>query len=179
MKVIGIVGYPASGKSEFSCIAEDKGIPVIVMGDIIRECTKSHGLELTDANIGKTACELRKEMGMDAVAVLTAEKIKGINTNLVIIDGIRGGSEVSYFRKVFENFILICIKSDFSVRLARLKLRNRSDDFATEDFLHNRDERENSYGLKEAIAMADIEIMNNNDRRAYQIRIKRILEDLV
>ena len=33
MKVIGIVGYPASGKGEFSDTAKALGIPVFGMGD--------------------------------------------------------------------------------------------------------------------------------------------------
>ena len=32
MKVIGVVGLPASGKGEFSRIAAGLGIPVVVMG---------------------------------------------------------------------------------------------------------------------------------------------------
>ena len=41
MKVIGIVGMPASGKGEVSRIARDLGIPVVVMGDAIREKVKA------------------------------------------------------------------------------------------------------------------------------------------
>ncbi|HQC34822.1 MAG TPA: AAA family ATPase, partial [Methanoculleus sp.] len=44
MKVIGIVGMPASGKGEVSRIARDLGIPVVVMGDAIREKVKEAGL---------------------------------------------------------------------------------------------------------------------------------------
>ncbi len=44
MKVIGIVGMPASGKGEASRIARDLGIPVVVMGDAIRERVKEAGL---------------------------------------------------------------------------------------------------------------------------------------
>ncbi|HMK16072.1 MAG TPA: dephospho-CoA kinase, partial [Methanomicrobiales archaeon] len=36
MRVIGVVGYPASGKGEFSRIAAAAGIPVVVMGDVVR-----------------------------------------------------------------------------------------------------------------------------------------------
>jgi len=178
MKVIGVVGYPASGKSEFSEIAKEKGIPVIVMGDIIRNRAKEKGVEPTDENLGKVALDLRKELGMDAVAVLTAEMVKNTNAETVVIDGIRGDSEVKYFRSKFENFILIYIKTIFSVRMARVKMRKRSDDSAIEEFLLKRDEREDSFGLKKAAEMADVEIINESERRAYQIRIKRFLESI-
>ena len=68
MKVIGVVGLPASGKGEFSKIATDMGIPVVVMGDMIRAAVKAAGLEPTDANFGMMANNLRTERGMDAVA---------------------------------------------------------------------------------------------------------------
>ena len=43
MKVIGVVGMPASGKGEFSRIAQGMGIPVIVMGDMITESSAGGG----------------------------------------------------------------------------------------------------------------------------------------
>ncbi|HJK29707.1 MAG TPA: AAA family ATPase, partial [Methanocorpusculum sp.] len=61
MKVIGVVGYPASGKGEFSQIAAGLGIPVVVMGDIIRRQVSAQGLDLTDENIGATARKLRED----------------------------------------------------------------------------------------------------------------------
>jgi Dephospho-CoA kinase len=76
MKVIGIVGYPASGKGEVSAIAEKRGVPVVVMGDMIRRAVTKAGLALTDDNIGAMARALRAELGMDAVAILTAREVE-------------------------------------------------------------------------------------------------------
>ena len=59
MKVIGVVGLPASGKGEFSKIADGMGILVIVMGDMIRKAVKERGLDPTDANLGAIANKLR------------------------------------------------------------------------------------------------------------------------
>ena len=55
MKVIGVVGLPASGKGEFSKIAERLGIPVVVMGDVVRNAVKKAGLTPTDGNLGAMA----------------------------------------------------------------------------------------------------------------------------
>ena len=63
MKVIGVVGLPASGKGEFSKIAAGMGIPVIVMGDMIRRAVSEAGLEPNDTNFGATANRLRAEKG--------------------------------------------------------------------------------------------------------------------
>ncbi|HJJ47253.1 MAG TPA: AAA family ATPase [Methanocorpusculum sp.] len=178
MRIIGIVGYPASGKSEFSKMVAKRGIPVIVMGDIIREKTQENGLKLTDENIGVTAEELRKQLGMNAVAILAAEKIKALSAPTVLIDGIRGDAEVKYFRSIYEHFTLITIKATFSTRLARIKTRERSDDETTEEFLQRRDAREDSFGLAKAVKLADIEIQNETERRMYEISIRKTLEKL-
>ena len=178
MKVVGVVGYPASGKGEFSKIAGELGIPVVVMGDMIRRKVIANGLELTDENIGAAARNLRAELGMDAVAIVTAEEIAKINPNIVVIDGIRGDAEVTYFKSVFSDFSLLAITADFETRLLRMKNRGRSDDTTTPETLRSRDEREESFGLARAVALADVRIENESSCEEFAARIRRYLESL-
>lgn len=160
MKVIGVVGLPASGKGEFSKIASGMGIPVIVMGDMIRKAVKEAELEPNDTNFGATANRLRAEGGMDAIARLCVPEIKKQDTPLVLVDGIRGDTEVTLFRNNFPGFLLISIDSSFDNRLARITARARSDDFTSADALRNRDARELNWGLGNALKSADIHIEN-------------------
>ena len=178
MNVIGIVGYPASGKGEFSKIAAEHGIPVVVMGDIIRNRTKAQGLELTDENVGATARALRAELGMDAVAILTAEEVTALNAETAVIDGIRGDAEVACFRSVFERFTLIFIKADFAIRLERMQGRGRTDDSVTAEALLARDTREESFGLARAVAAADITLVNETDRASFGDAIENTIRSL-
>ena len=90
MKVIGIVGMPASGKGEVSRIARELGIPVVVMGDVIRERVKAAGLPVTDENLGAMSGKLRSELGMDAIARITIPLIEAEAAPVVLVDGIRG-----------------------------------------------------------------------------------------
>ncbi|HJJ28338.1 MAG TPA: AAA family ATPase [Methanocorpusculum sp.] len=172
MNVIGIVGYPASGKGEVSAIAKNNGVPVVVMGDMIRRAVHDAGLELTDENIGSTARALRAQLGMDAVAMLTAREIEKIDAPLVIIDGIRGDAEVKYFKSVFFAFTLLHIDACFATRLSRMQTRGRSDDTKTPETLRARDEREESFGLARAIAMADARIENESTREAFEEKVR-------
>jgi dephospho-CoA kinase len=178
MKVVGVVGYPASGKGEFSVIAGELGIPVVVMGDMIRRKVIENGLELTDENIGAAAKKLRGELGMDAVAILTAEEIAKINPKIVVIDGIRGDAEVTYFKSVFSDFSLLAITACFETRLLRMKNRGRSDDTTTPETLRSRDEREESFGLARAVSLADTRIENESSREEFAARIRSYLESL-
>ncbi len=178
MNVIGIVGYPASGKGEFSRIAANAGIPVVVMGDIIRNRTKDAGLELTDENVGATARALRAELGMDAVAILTAEEVQCLSADTAVIDGIRGDAEVAYFRSVFSSFTLVFIKADFTIRLNRMQGRGRTDDSTTPEALSARDAREESFGLARAVSAADITLINETDRESFEEAIHNTLRSL-
>ncbi len=61
MRLIGIVGLPGSGKGEFSRCAADLGIPVLVMGDVIRRVAAEQGLSPDDDVLGRISGELRRD----------------------------------------------------------------------------------------------------------------------
>ena len=178
MKVIGVVGMPASGKGEFARIAGSMGIPVIVMGDMIRKAVFEAGLEPTDANFGATATRLRAERGMDAIGQLCVPEVRRQSAPVVLIDGIRGDAEVNLFRKEFSRFILIRIDSTFENRLSRVAARGRSDDFKTAGELHNRDERELGWGLGNALKQADLYIENNGTLDQFSGTVHQLLETI-
>jgi len=176
MKVIGVVGMPASGKGEFARIASGMGIPVIVMGDMIRIAVKEAGLEPTDANFGATATRLRAERGMDAIGQLCVPEVRRQSAPLVLIDGIRGDAEVNLFRRSFPHFTLIRIDSPFEKRLERVAARGRSDDFKTEFELRNRDERELGWGLGKALEIADEHIANDGSLDEFAGNVRKLLD---
>ncbi|MFZ1896590.1 dephospho-CoA kinase [Methanoregula sp.] len=175
MKVIGVVGLPASGKGEFSKIAERLGIPVVVMGDVIRNAVKKAGLPPTDANLGAMANRLRAERGMDAIASLCVDTIKEQAVPLVLVDGIRGDAEVKVFRQNFPGFRLIAIETSFAKRLERLCERKRSDDVGSAEGLMMRDERELGWGLGNALKLADIRINNDGSLEEFTANVTELI----
>ncbi len=178
MKVIGVVGMPASGKGEFARIASEMGIPVVVMGDMIRNAVKASGLEPTDTNFGATANRLRAERGMDAIGQLCVPEVGRQTAPLVLIDGIRGDAEVKLFRKVFPGFTLVRIDSSFGNRLSRVVARGRSDDFQTAGELRTRDERELGWGLGRALKLADLRIENNGTLDEFSVAVHKLLDGI-
>jgi dephospho-CoA kinase len=171
MKVIGVVGLPASGKGEFSKIAASLGIPVVVMGDMIRNAVKHEGIVPTDANLGATANKLRAERGMDAIAQLCVPEIQRRNASIVLVDGIRGDAEVTLFRRVFPGFTLISIDASFETRLSRIQARGRSDDFSSADELRTRDKRELGWGLGNALDNADVHLSNEGSLAEFSAAV--------
>ncbi|MBP1928272.1 dephospho-CoA kinase [Methanolinea mesophila] len=178
MKVIGVVGLPASGKGEFSRVAREMGIPIVVMGDVIRNEVQAAGLPLTDQNLGGTATRLREEEGMDAIAKRCIPLIEALDAPLVLVDGIRGETEVRLFRARFPEFYLVGIDAPFSVRLGRLASRGRSDDFISEEELIRRDRREIGWGLGEALIHADYVLDNGDGLEKFADDARALLAEL-
>jgi len=179
MRVIGIVGFPASGKGEVAAIAGDLGIPVVVMGDVIREAVREAGLPLTDEYLGATAHRIRSEEGMDAVARRCIPLIESQKSSLVLIDGVRGDSEVRAFWSHCPDFILIGIQSSFDARLSRMSSRGRSDDLTERQDLRHRDQRELSWGLGRALACADIVVHNEESLESFRAEVRDLILGLL
>ncbi|KCZ72662.1 dephospho-CoA kinase [Candidatus Methanoperedens nitroreducens] len=179
MRLIAFVGMPASGKSEASAVAHRLNIPVVSMGDIVREETAKRGLSPTDENIGGMGTKLRREEGMDAIARRCTSKIRSLDSPVVVIDGTRNIEEVDYFKRQFgSDFKLIAIKTPFDIRFARMKKRCRSDDMCNSGELERRDERERGWGVDKAMEMADITIENTGSIEKFHKEIEKILQDL-
>jgi dephospho-CoA kinase len=82
------------------------------------------------------------------------------------------------FRKRFPGFVLVALKSPFSVRLERLASRGRSDDATTRVSLQARDERELRWGLGAALDLADFSIENESDLAGFTNKVKELLKNL-
>lgn len=171
--MIAIVGMPGSGKSEFVNVALEFGYNFISMGDIVREETVKRGYLLE--NSGKLAQILRDEKGLDAIAVLTLEKIRESNKDKFLIEGIRGIKEIERFREEID-FFLIGIHTSPKIRFERLKYREREDDPKTYGDFQERDLRELSWGLGQALALSDVIINNNETLEKFRENIIKVIK---
>jgi dephospho-CoA kinase len=173
--VIGLAGMPGAGKSLVVDVASRNGYKVVVMGDVIREEARRRGLEPTPVNIGKTMLELRETEGENVVAKRCIPKIETAGQKKVVVDGIRSLAEVEEFKKHFPKFSLVAIHSSPETRFKRLYHRRRADDSEKWEIFHERDTRELSVGLGNAIAMAEHVIVNEEDYQTARKQAKDIL----
>ena len=124
MKVMGISGMPGSGKSFISDIATERGAIIVSMGDIVREEAKKRG-----ESSKETAKNLRAEFGQYIISELTIKKIKKLQEegieNSIVVEGIRSLHEVDMFREEFDNFIIVSVFANPTLRFERLKIRMR------------------------------------------------------
>ncbi len=174
--VIGLTGMPGAGKSLFVEAATELGYAVVTMGDVIREETKKQGLELNPQNVGKVMLQLRQEYGNYVIAEKCVPKIKAQTSQKVIIDGLRSLNEAEIFKTNFKNFKLIAVHASPEIRFVRLSQRGRSDDPKKYDTFHERDMRELSVGLGNAIAMSEQILVNDNSMESFKTQVKKYLE---
>lgn len=180
MSVIGFVGLPGSGKSEAAAVADELGIPVVTMGDVIRAECRERGLDPATEH-GKIAQALREENGPAAIAERSLPIIEAEleTSEAVVVDGIRSAVEVEEFEAAFgDEFQLVSIEAPFETRKERLDIRGR--DAGAEDggeSLEERDARELDFGMGEAMEQAEITIENTDSLEAFQEQIRTILTE--
>ncbi|MCR6669181.1 MAG: AAA family ATPase [archaeon YNP-WB-040] len=157
--IICLTGMPGSGKTTMSEIVKEMGIPVIVMGDVVREEARIRGIEPTPKNLGKLMIELREKMGANVIAKRCVDKIKELNSKIVLVEGVRSLEEVEEFRKVGDVKI-VAVHSSPKTRYERLSRRGRSDDPKSWEEFRERDLRELDVGIGRVISLADEIIIN-------------------
>lgn len=176
MRVIGTVGLPGSGKGEFAAVAREADVPVVTMGDVVREACRERGLDPAQHH-GEMAQRLREEEGEAAIAERTLGPVRSAleSSDTVLIDGIRSWREVERFREAFgEDFLLVSIEAPFELRAERIAERGRDD--TSRESLRERDERELEFGMGEAIDRADVTIENAGTLEEFRETVREVLE---
>lgn len=179
MRVIGTVGLAGSGKGEAATVARSLGIPVVTMGDVVREACRERGLDPATHH-GAIATALREEEGPGAVAERTLPRIRAAleENDTVLVDGIRSDIEVDRFEAAFgKDFVLVSVEAPRELRAERLSSRGR--DAAEGDggeSLRSRDERELGFGMGRAMDRADIVIENVDSLEVFHDRIAEVFQ---
>jgi dephospho-CoA kinase len=178
MKLVIVTGMPGAGKSGVAQAFHDVGIPVIVMGDVIREETRKRGLDPNPENTKKVMLELRKRSGPGAVASFCVDELQGLDSEIVVIEGCRSIAEIDVFDNCADPVIIVCVHTSPKKRYARLRERNREDAPPSWEAFRERDIREISVGLGGVIALSDIMLVNEGTIIELQEQSKKLVKRL-
>jgi len=164
--IVALSGMPGAGKTTVARYLSQKGIPLLIMGDVVREVAETDGLKPTSDNLAKLMLRLRKKSGPETIAHLIVDKIKLMKKkdkklSVVIVDGIRSMAEVQVLRLI-GTVKLLAIHGSTLTRYTHVKERRRSDVPSTIDEFDKRDKIEMEVGISNAIALADESISNND-----------------
>ena len=174
-KAIIFCGMPGSGKSVGATVAKDLGIPVFVMGDVVREEAAHQQLQYTPQTLGKVMIELRKQLGPAVIAQRVMDKFPDKSESNVVIDGARSEAEIKTFQEAVNHVLVVAVHAAPHIRFERLRQRGREDDAITHDVFHARDKRELDVGLGRIIAQADIMILNEGDYEGLKSKVRQVL----
>jgi dephospho-CoA kinase len=169
---------PGAGKSGIAQAFHDAGVPVIVMGDVIRNETRKRGLEPNPENTKQVMLELRERNGPGAVASFCTDELKEIDSNVVVIEGCRSIAEIDVFDDCADSVTIICVHTSPKERYTRLRDRNREDAPQSWEVFRERDIREISVGLGGVIALSDIMLVNEGTIEEFQEQSKVLVKRL-
>jgi len=176
-KALIFCGMPGSGKSIGATVAKDLGIPVLVMGDVVREEVTRRRIPHNPQTLGQVMIELREKFGPAVIAQRVIETLSTVTGPSVVIDGARSEAEVQAFKEAINHVQVVAVHAAPKIRYERLRLRGRDDDSLTDDILFERDSRELDIGLGRLIAQADIMIINEGEPEDLQSQIRHILTE--
>jgi dephospho-CoA kinase len=164
--IVALTGMPGAGKTTVANYLAQKGIPLLIMGDVVREAAQNEALEPTSGNLAKLTIRLREKNGPEAIAHLIANKIKTMKNEdkefaVVIVDGIRSMAEIEVLKRVGQ-VKLLAIHGSILTRYSHIRERARSDVPSNINEFDKRDRVEMEVGISDAIALAD-ETISNND----------------
>lgn len=180
MIVIGLVGLQGSGKTEILKVLEEMGAEWVRMGDVVWEELRRRGMEINEANVAGLGEELRRNEGLGAIAKRCIPIIQRKKSRVVVVDGIRGIAEVEEYRKAFgDDFHLWGVWASERSRYFRIAGRKREDDATGFEKFREKDRRELSWGLGEALALAEVMIVNEGALEELREKVKKVFIETV
>jgi dephospho-CoA kinase len=176
MKLIVTVGMPGSGKDELVKIAQELGLSVVKMGDLVRDETRRRGYPLNGPSIARVANEEREKHGP---SIWAKRAVPLIGETRVLVDGCRGDQEVNVFRHHFGDLTVVAIFASPETRFERLNRRGRGDDGMDLEAFTERDLRELRWGIGNAFALADRMLVNEGSLEEFRRTARDLLRSIL
>jgi dephospho-CoA kinase len=174
-KAVIFCGMPGSGKSIGATVAKNLGIPVFVMGDVVREEVTRRKLPHSPRTLGRIMIELREKFGPAIIAKRIVDKFSNVAGKNIVIDGARSEAEIKVFQDAVNHVLVVAVHASPQIRFQRLSQRGREDDSLTRETFRQRDTRELDVGLGRIIAQADIMIVNEGKYNELKSRVRQLL----
>ena len=180
--IIAAVGKNASGKDYFlEFISKEFGVPMLSVGDIVRELAEAEGLEKTRDNLHYISKKYMTQYGQDFFPKRLIQKIKDMGVPNVLVSGIRPPSDVQSFKAAFgDQFFLVSIvvESDRK-RWERTVARGSERDHVTfEQFLELDKHEEELFNTSKTMSMADYSFIRGDfSDEVYHEMIKKFYSE--
>jgi dephospho-CoA kinase len=180
MRIVGVVGLNGSGKDEVvKYLKERYAVPLLSVGDIVREIAAKEGVEPTRENLDSITKKYFKQFGEGYFLRLVIEKIQSSGWKVAGISGIRSPKDIVLLRDAFkQDFILIHVDiTDPRVRYTRIHQRgSKRDELSYAEFLQQDQVSEELFQISESIDSADYEISNDGTLEDLHGEVEKLIE---
>lgn len=161
--IIGLVGEMAAGKSTATEYLKEKHLAVTFrFSDMLRDILKRIHVEPERSNLQSLSTFVRQTYGEDIMSKVIAKDVDASSALIIITEGIRRPSDITYLREV-PGFHIIAINASEQTRYERIIKRRENPDDATKTWEQFQTEgsQESEQKIKEIAEIADFKI--NND----------------
>ena len=163
--VLAAVGKNGAGKDFFlEYLAKKYNLPMVSIGDVVRELATKDGLELTRDNLHATSKKYMDAYGQTFFPEMIVKKIKESDSPNFLVSGIRPPSDIEVFKKAFgDKFVLVdVVISDDEVRYQRMLARGSERDGKSVEKLRENDiHEEEIFHTSVSEKMADYVMKND------------------
>lgn len=179
--IIGLVGQVACGKEAVKkYIAKKYNTQDCKFSNSLRDVVKRLGIEESRENLQKLSTILRGSFGEDLLARVIAIDASKLDSEIVIIDGVRRMADIEYLKDL-PNFYLIKVEADERTRYERMKARNENAgdlDKTFEQFLLDQN-NEAEKGIPEVMDFAKIAINNNTNLEGLYSETDKVINQIL
>lgn len=178
--IIAIVGLPGVGKTDAANFFREKDLPVISFGKIVTDLVEKKYKKQTEEFHKLVREGIRAEHGVEAMAVLSRDKIKQAlkKSNIVVIDGMRSWQEYEYLKKELKDvkIYILALFADKHIRYHRVSKR-KSD--RPELYGEDRDINELiRINMGPTIAFADFMVKNNFSKEEFLDKLEEAYREV-
>lgn len=179
--ILGFTGPIASGKDvSKKYLIEKYGASAFRFSTVMRDLLVRLGLEINRYNLSHLSTSLRQTFGEDLFARTVARDVRGAETDLIVVDGIRRLADIEHLKDI-PGFHLVAIDADPRVRFERLVTRNENvgDNTKTfEQFQRDASELETEISIPIVMEQAALKIDNSTSFAALYAQIDKIIADI-
>ena len=179
--IIGLVGQIASGKEVVKKYIDKKyNAQDCRFSTPLRDIVKRLDIPENRENLQKMSTVLRGGFGEDLLAKVIAVDASKLDSEIVVIDGVRRMADIKYLKEL-QNFFLIKVEADAKIRFERVKSRNENtgDKEKTFEQFTAEENYETEKSIPEVMSFSKISINNNGTLEELYLQVDKIVENLL
>jgi dephospho-CoA kinase len=181
--IIGLVGEKGSGKQTFADFLKElanQKIAHVRTSDILAETLNLWTIPTTRINLQHLAIIMDREYGQGSVTRAVEQRIKNLDAEIIILDGVRWTTDVALIRKFSKN-VLVYITANQKTRYLRLKKRSskvNEKGLSFKQFLKEEKEK-TEVEIPKIAKTADVKIINDSSYNSFKKQVEQFYKELI